>query len=68
MFNLKDLDRPNWLIVRSKMIPKQRGIVGVCGKWATNPVPAQYGFFYADSVKVVSAIGNKGTQQLLIEP
>lgn len=59
MFNFKDLDQPNWLIAKSTMLPKERGIVGVCGKRATNPVPAQYGFFYADSLQAVTTIQNK---------
>jgi hypothetical protein len=59
MFNFKDLEKPNWLIAKSTMIAKRRGIVGVCGQWSTSPVPAQYGFFYADSVQSVPAIGNK---------
>jgi hypothetical protein len=59
MFNFKDLDKPNWLIAKSSMLSTHRGIVGVCGKWSTNPVPAQYGFFYADSVQAVPAIANR---------
>jgi hypothetical protein len=59
MFNFNDLDAPNWLIAKSTMIPKHKGIVGVCGEWANNPIPAKYRFFYANSVQSVSTIGNK---------
>ncbi len=57
-FNLKDW---KWLllIADSIKIPKQRGIVGVCGKKTTNPASLGYGFFYADSIQSVSVIGNK---------
>jgi hypothetical protein len=56
MVNLKDLRKPYWLIAKSNIIPKKSGIFGVCGKWSTNSVAAEYGFFYADSIKSVAAI------------
>src|SRR4028119_1090047 len=59
IFNFRDLDKPNWLIANSTKLPKQRGILAVCGKLATNPATQGYGFFYADSVQAVSALRNK---------
>ncbi|NJK48756.1 hypothetical protein HC931_11745 [Candidatus Gracilibacteria bacterium] len=53
-----------WLISDSRLIPKEKGIVGVCGRPTTNPAIAKYGrtyhgplpvfLFYADSMTVVS--------------
>ncbi|MCU0535263.1 MAG: hypothetical protein MUD14_15355 [Hydrococcus sp. Prado102] len=53
-----------WLISKSRLIPKESGIVGVCGRPTTNPAIAKYGrtyhgplpvfLFYADSMTVVS--------------
>ena len=55
--NLINLKQPMiWLIANSFMLPKERQIVGVCGKWSTNLQVQQYAFFYADSIQKVSAI------------
>lgn len=45
-----------WLIAKRSLMPKESGIVGVCGKWSPNPQALEYAFFYADSVQKVSAI------------
>ena len=57
-FNLKDQSIV-WLIVESRLMPKANSIVGACGKWSNNLVPSQYGFFYAESVRALSAIRSK---------
>lgn len=36
-----------WSIGESSIMPKDSGIVGDCGKWATNPVPYQEEVTYA---------------------
>ncbi len=54
--NLKNLKQPIWLIADSTKLPKKRRIVGVCGKWSTNPQAHEFAFFYADSVQKVSAV------------
>ncbi len=61
-FNLKDWS-PFWLIADSVKMPKERGIVGICGKLnpqdrKVNLSSINYGVFYADSVQIVSATGN----------
>lgn len=56
--NLRNLKQQIWLIADSSKLPKERGIVGVCGKWSTNPQAQQFAFFYADSIQKVSAINN----------
>lgn len=53
-----------WLISESRLIPKESGIVGVCGRQTTNSAIFEYGktyhgplpvfLFYADSMTVVS--------------
>jgi hypothetical protein len=47
-----------WVIADSTMIPKGRGVVGMCGKQTTNPsIKGYHGlvFFYADSMTLVSS-------------
>ena len=53
-----------WLIADSSKVPKNRGIVGVCGKLATNSettanITRNYDFFYAESIQAVLPIGNR---------
>ncbi len=60
-FNLRDW-KWIWLIADSSKVPKNTGIVGVCGKLATNTettanITRNYDFFYAESIQAVSPIG-----------
>jgi hypothetical protein len=54
-FNLKNW-QPIWLISSTSKLPKEKGIVGVCGNWATElTLPKYYGVFYAESIQKVLA-------------
>lgn len=53
-FDFKDKERRYiWLIADSRLIPREPGIMRVCGVPATYAGPKRYGFFHAKSIEKV---------------
>lgn len=42
-----------WLIANTEQLPSSYGILGICGKWHPSPPLKLYGFFYADTIRLV---------------